>query len=93
MVHMRISPTAILVVAVLAVLLFGAKRLPDAARALGRTLRILRSEAKALRTDGAGAPPQARPAAEPAPMTIKRAPGSGDARPVGAADHGAAPRG
>lgn len=91
MVHMRISPTAILVVAVLAVLLFGAKRLPDAARALGRTLRILRSEAKALRTDGAGAPPQ--PAAEPAPMTIKRAPGSGDARPVGAADHGAAPRG
>ncbi|WP_431681915.1 Sec-independent protein translocase subunit TatA [Kitasatospora sp. KL5] len=89
---MRISPTAILVVAVLAVLLFGAKRLPDAARALGKSLRILRSEARALRTDGAGAAPQARPEAEPVPMTIKPAPGSGTARPV-AADHGTAPQG
>ncbi|MEV8095358.1 Sec-independent protein translocase subunit TatA [Kitasatospora sp. NPDC085879] len=90
---MRISPTAILVVAVLAVLLFGAKRLPDAARALGRSLRILRSEAAALRADGSGPAPQARPEAGPAPMTIKPAPGSGDARPVAPADRGAAPRG
>ncbi|GJF27466.1 Sec-independent protein translocase protein TatA [Kitasatospora sp. NE20-6] len=89
---MRISPTAILVVAVLAVLLFGAKRLPDAARALGRTLRILRSEARALRTDGAGAP-QARPEAAPAARTIKAAPGAGSARPVATADHGTAPKG
>ncbi|WP_405010500.1 Sec-independent protein translocase subunit TatA [Kitasatospora sp. NBC_01539] len=92
---MRISPTAILVVVVLAVLLFGAKRLPDAARALGRTLRILRSEARALRTDGTdgtGAP-QARPEAAPAARTIKAAPGAGSARPVATADHGTAPKG
>lgn len=92
---MRISPTAVLVVVVIAVLLFGAKRLPETARALGRTLRILRSEAKALRTDGTGtgATPQARPEAAPAARTIKAAPGAGDARPVATPDDGTAPRG
>jgi len=35
-----------LVVAALAVVLFGAKRLPDAARGLGRSMRILKSELK-----------------------------------------------
>ena len=35
------------------VLLFGAKRLPDAARGLGRSLRIFKAETEGLRTDGA----------------------------------------
>ncbi|GAA2749204.1 MULTISPECIES: Sec-independent protein translocase subunit TatA [Kitasatospora] len=48
---MRISPTAIVLIAIFAVLLFGGKRLPDAARALGRSLRILKSETKALRQE------------------------------------------
>ena len=33
------------------VLLFGAKRLPDAARGLGRSLRIFKSEVEGLKTD------------------------------------------
>lgn len=40
----------ILILAVL-VLLFGSKKLPDMARGLGRSLRILKSEAKALKDD------------------------------------------
>jgi sec-independent protein translocase protein TatA len=40
----------ILVVAVL-VLLFGAKKLPDAARSLGRSMRILKAETKGLADD------------------------------------------
>ncbi|MER6051698.1 Sec-independent protein translocase subunit TatA [Streptomyces sp. NPDC020883] len=40
----------ILIVAVL-VLLFGSKKLPDMARGLGRSMRILKSETKALRDE------------------------------------------
>ncbi|MFJ8624410.1 Sec-independent protein translocase subunit TatA [Kitasatospora sp. NPDC093550] len=53
---MRISMTAIVVIVVLAIVLFGAKRLPDVARSLGQSLRILKSEAKAMRTDGESEP-------------------------------------
>ncbi|KJS54695.1 Sec-independent protein translocase subunit TatA [Streptomyces rubellomurinus] len=58
---MRVSMTAIVVVVVFAVVLFGAKRLPELARSLGQSLRILKSEAKAMRTDGeeTAAPPPA----------------------------------
>ena len=38
------------------VLLFGAKKLPDTARGLGRSLRILKSEVSAMHDDGDPAP-------------------------------------
>ncbi|MFI9329182.1 Sec-independent protein translocase subunit TatA [Kitasatospora sp. NPDC052868] len=87
---MRISPTAILVVVVLAILLFGAKRLPDLARSLGQSLRILKSETKAMRSDGAqdadapAQPPASAVGAESGTArTIQAAPGaSATARPV-----------
>ena len=41
----------IVIVLVLVLLLFGAKRLPDAARGLGRSLRIFKAETKGLRDD------------------------------------------
>jgi sec-independent protein translocase protein TatA len=41
----------IIVLLVLALLLFGAKRLPDSARSLGRSMRIFKSEIKALESD------------------------------------------
>lgn len=44
------APEIILILVVL-VLLFGAKRLPDAARSLGRSMRIFKSEVKEMRTD------------------------------------------
>jgi TatA/E family protein of Tat protein translocase len=40
----------VLVLAVL-VLLFGTKKLPDAARSLGRSMRIFKSEVKGMRND------------------------------------------
>ena len=39
----------LLIIAVLIILLFGAKRLPDAARGLGRSLQIFKSETRGLR--------------------------------------------
>jgi len=36
------------------VLLFGSKKLPDAARSLGRSMRIFKSETKGLRSDEKG---------------------------------------
>ncbi|MGW4803962.1 twin-arginine translocase TatA/TatE family subunit [Kitasatospora sp. NPDC004272] len=80
-----LSPGSLLLVTVFAVLLFGGKRLPDAARALGRSLRILKSEGKALRrefdsgredaTPASPVAPAARPAAEP-DRVVKAAPGA-----------------
>jgi sec-independent protein translocase protein TatA len=45
------SPTSIVMIVVFGALLFGSKRLPDAFRSLGQSVRILKSEAKALRDD------------------------------------------
>ncbi|MFI5844197.1 Sec-independent protein translocase subunit TatA [Catenuloplanes sp. NPDC051500] len=41
----------IVVLVVVVVLLFGAKRLPDMARSLGRSMRILKAETKGLMDD------------------------------------------
>ncbi len=41
----------IIVLVVVVVLLFGAKRLPDMARSLGRSMRILKAETKGLMDD------------------------------------------
>jgi sec-independent protein translocase protein TatA len=57
------APEIILILVVL-VLLFGAKRLPDAARSLGRSMRIFKSEVKEMGNDDESPKP---PAAAPAP--------------------------
>ncbi|MFJ6082764.1 Sec-independent protein translocase subunit TatA [Streptomyces sp. NPDC092369] len=60
-----LEPWHLLVVAILFILLFGSKKLPDAARGLGKSMRILKSEAKAMKEEGAAEysespqPPQA----------------------------------
>jgi len=43
----------LLIIVALVVLLFGAKRLPDAARGLGRSLRIFKAETKGMHDDDA----------------------------------------
>lgn len=45
------------IIAAAFILLFGAKRLPDAARGVGRSLRILKTEVAAIETDGASPVP------------------------------------
>jgi sec-independent protein translocase protein TatA len=57
----------LLILVLVVVLLFGAKRLPDAARSVGRSLRIFKAETKGL-VDGEAAPETtATAAAAPAP--------------------------
>lgn len=62
----------LLIIAVLLVLLFGARRLPDAARSLGRSMRIFKSEVKEMQRDGEEPKslPQNAPQATPAPQNL-----------------------
>ncbi|MYV40338.1 twin-arginine translocase TatA/TatE family subunit [Streptomyces sp. SID1328] len=48
-----LEPWHLLVVAIVFIVLFGSKKLPDTARSLGRSLRILKSEAKAMKDESA----------------------------------------
>jgi sec-independent protein translocase protein TatA len=50
-----LEPWHLLVVAIVVIVLFGSKKLPDTARALGRSMRILKSEAKAMKDGDAPA--------------------------------------
>jgi sec-independent protein translocase protein TatA len=59
------SPWKILIVAAVLIILFGSKKLPDAARSLGRSMRILKAEVQDLHHDdepakaeSVSAPPQ-----------------------------------
>ena len=45
------EPSHILLLLIVVIVLFGAKRLPDSARSLGRSLRIFKSEMKDMKND------------------------------------------
>ncbi|MCC9307606.1 Sec-independent protein translocase subunit TatA [Kitasatospora sp. RB6PN24] len=47
-----LEPWHLLVVLVVLILLFGSKKLPEMARGLGKSMRILKAETKAMREDG-----------------------------------------
>ncbi|MGH8774461.1 MAG: Sec-independent protein translocase subunit TatA [Jiangellaceae bacterium] len=47
----QIGPTEIILILLVVVLLFGAKKLPETARGLGRSLRIFKAETKAMKDD------------------------------------------
>ncbi|MGW4277571.1 Sec-independent protein translocase subunit TatA [Streptomyces similanensis] len=46
-----LEPWHLLIVGVVIIVLFGSKKLPEAARGLGKSMRILKSEAKAMKED------------------------------------------
>lgn len=48
---MDIGWPEILIIAVVILVLFGSKKMPDAARSVGRSLRILKTEVKGLHDD------------------------------------------
>lgn len=48
---MQLGPWEIIAIVVLVIVLFGAKKLPDAARSIGRSLRIFKSEMKEMSND------------------------------------------
>jgi sec-independent protein translocase protein TatA len=51
------SPWKILIVAIVIIVLFGSAKLPVAARSLGRSMRILKSEVQGMHEDAPGAAP------------------------------------
>jgi sec-independent protein translocase protein TatA len=63
----ELSPWHLLIVAIVFIVLFGSKKLPDASRSLGRSLRIFKSEVSSMKDEfKAEAQPQpAQPAAIP----------------------------
>jgi len=85
---------SVLIIVVLIIVVFGAKRLPDSARSLGRSMRILKAEAKGLKDDD-GSPGQvpvtqtSLSPVHPAPPTVPVAPAA--AAPAAAAPAAAAP--
>jgi sec-independent protein translocase protein TatA len=60
-----LEPWHLLIVAIVVIVLFGSKKLPDTARALGKSMRILKSEAKAMKDENASAPAAAPTPVEP----------------------------
>ena len=46
------EPSHILILLIVVVVLFGAKRLPDSACSLGKSLRIFKGEMKEMKKDG-----------------------------------------
>ena len=59
----NIGATELLILVVVLILLFGAKKLPDAARSLGRSMRIFKSEVKEMSNDDQ--PSAAQPSQQP----------------------------
>ncbi|MFE1878507.1 Sec-independent protein translocase subunit TatA [Streptomyces diastatochromogenes] len=72
-----LEPWHLLIVAIVIIVLFGSKKLPEAARGLGKSMRILKSEAKAMKEDGvaqSAAPAEGAPE-QSAPKVIRTASG------------------
>ncbi|MDT5033297.1 MAG: sec-independent protein translocase protein TatA [Actinoplanes sp.] len=63
-----LKPWHIIVFVIVLVLLFGAKRLPDAARSLGRSLRIIKAETKGLIDDNNDVAEKAEPQTSRQPL-------------------------
>jgi sec-independent protein translocase protein TatA len=93
----------IVILIVVIVLLFGWKRMPDAARSLGRSMRIFKSEVGEMKNDGKPRPPSAassdtvrgetvqQPPTAPTAPTTPPAPPVNDTTPTPPAPHPAAP--
>ena len=77
-----LQPWHWLILALVVIVLFGAKRLPDAARSLGKSLRIFKSEVRELQSENKTDSSVQAPAASPTPVQSQRV------EPPAAADQG-----
>ncbi|AKK11080.1 Sec-independent protein translocase subunit TatA [Corynebacterium uterequi] len=59
---MNLGPWEIAIILLIILLLFGAKKLPDLARSVGRSARIFKSEVKEMKNEDA---PQVQPQPQP----------------------------
>ncbi|OLZ68434.1 Sec-independent protein translocase TatA [Streptomyces sp. IMTB 2501] len=66
-----LEPWHLLIVAIVIIALFGSKKLPEAARGLGKSLRILKSETKAMKEAGGIQPPAAATGDAPADPALR----------------------
>jgi len=55
----------LLIIALVIILLFGAKKLPDMARSLGKSAKIFKAETKGLRDEDADGAPAQQPVQQP----------------------------
>ena len=85
----RSSPGTSSILVLVVVLLFGGKRLPDAARGLGRSLRIFKSEVKQMQDDEPAARGQA---AAPSRSRAGSSRSTGSSRSSAATTPGETPR-
>ncbi|MFF7211670.1 Sec-independent protein translocase subunit TatA [Streptomyces sp. NPDC008238] len=70
-----LEPWHLLILVAVVVLIFGPTKLPDTARALGKSMRILKSETKAMKDDDASNEPRPEPEQPaPGPRTTRDAP-------------------
>jgi sec-independent protein translocase protein TatA len=66
------SPWKIMIVAAVIIVLFGSRKLPDAARSLGKSMRILKTEVSSMHDDEPTAPAAPAAAASfPSPAQIQ----------------------
>ena len=66
---MDIGWPEILIIAVVILVLFGSRKLPDAARSLGKSMRILKTEIKGMHDEQPAPPPAQLPAGTTVPDT------------------------
>ena len=74
----------LILVLLVVLVVFGSKRLPDSARSLGRSMRILKAETKGLRTDDEQPSPLPGAAAQrfdPYSGELLKPPANGDPTP------------
>ena len=85
----KLGASEIILILVVIVLLFGAKKLPDMARSLGKSARILKSEAKAMKKDHSGGDGgDGGDEEQPVKRTIQASPGDvSSSRPVNESSH------
>jgi sec-independent protein translocase protein TatA len=65
------SPWKILIVAVVIIVLFGSRKLPDAARSLGKSMRILKTEVQGMHNDDEPSAPVQASAVQAPPAQIQ----------------------
>jgi len=66
-----LSPWHWAIIAILVIVLFGAKKLPDAARSLGKSMRIFKSEMREMQSEDKAEAIET-PAATPMPVESQR---------------------
>ena len=61
----------IVILVIVVLVLFGSRKLPDAARSIGKSMRILKTEVQGLHDDTPSAPVQGNVQSAPAPAQIQ----------------------